>query len=50
MCDGLIEVGPAGALSGSNVVVTLPRSRIGPKPTRLTSTVSEPVGADSIGG
>ena len=50
VCGGLIEVGPAGALSGTNIVVTLPRSRIGPKATKSMSTVSGPVGADSIAG
>jgi signal transduction histidine kinase len=49
VCGGLIEVGPADTLSGSNVVVTLPRSRIGPKPTKSTSAMSGSVGADSIG-
>jgi signal transduction histidine kinase len=49
-CGGLIEVGPADALSGSKVVVTLPRSRIGPKATKSTSTVRGSVGADSIAG
>jgi signal transduction histidine kinase len=49
-CGGLIRVGPADALSGSSVVVTLPRARIGPKVTKSTSTVSESVGTDSIAG
>jgi signal transduction histidine kinase len=50
VCGGLIEVGPADALSGSNVAVTLPRSRFGPKVTKSTSTGSGSVGADSIAG
>jgi signal transduction histidine kinase len=49
-CGGLIEVGPADSLSGSKVAVTLPRSRIGPKATKSTSTVSGSVRADSMAG